>query len=266
MSQRASERCDAVRGVFDSSSGAPRDPASRAVVPYERRSNQPFCGASRMIVPPVSMSQITTLHWPFERDVACFAAAGVGLRSGCPCGSSTRRGAAGGPAAPRRGTRRVVPDVVRLLPARRRGGHRNGARAHQCASCRRRRSWGRAASSCCRGTRPRFAGRSAQRVRGPLLGAAPADAERLGVRLGGRARQPAARRSRVPPLLRGRPRFRRRLRIALAGCRPRAEHGLERAGALRQHPAASRPDRRRPGERLRRRNHGCQRACRDGGW
>jgi sugar phosphate isomerase/epimerase len=30
-----------------------------------------------MNVPPVSMSQITTLRWPFERDVACFADAGV---------------------------------------------------------------------------------------------------------------------------------------------------------------------------------------------
>ena len=30
-----------------------------------------------MTVPPVSMSQITPLRWPFERDVICFAAAGV---------------------------------------------------------------------------------------------------------------------------------------------------------------------------------------------
>src|SRR5262249_61619650 len=43
-----------------------------------QRSGQATCTDDAMTVPPVSVSQITTLRWSFERDVAFLAAAGVG--------------------------------------------------------------------------------------------------------------------------------------------------------------------------------------------
>ena len=102
--------------------------AIRASTTAARRADggdQPRLDASRKrgLSPRVvrfSMSQITTLGWPFERDVEAFAAAGVagGGRLGSQA-RGLRRGARRAPAAPGR-VGGLLPDLVRILPAGRR--------------------------------------------------------------------------------------------------------------------------------------------------
>ena len=177
--------------------------ASRAVVPRRRCSDQPFCRDDPMSVPRFSVSQITTLDWPFERDVAFYAERRRARRSASRSASSSASGS---------------PRAVRLV--------RDAGLAVSCLT----------SSGCfpldddAAASRPRWRGRATISAAAAELGAElPLRAARArpGALLGGaggaraaapgraparrraprraprdRAREPAARRSRVPALLR----------------------------------------------------------------
>ena len=212
----------------------------------------------------VSVSQITTLNWPFERDVEAFARRRSAGGSASPSASSRRSGvSAAARLRARRRAARLVSDVVGALS-------RSATRPASASRWRARAGISTAAAElgadCLMvlpGQRdPRCAWEeAAARARRSSPRSLP-DAEQAGRAARDRADEPAPHGPRVPAHVRRGARFRRRARLAVGGRRSRAQQRVDRAPALREHPPPHGRIGARAGERLQGRHARRERARR----